>query len=192
MTSAGAEPLVQEFPVAERTCRLFAELGLSLETWEALALVRSEGGHLRHELDRLEGLRRNGRSARPGGLLLESLARLRQSNSRLARSLRALLSKGAPDPARVEAMLAVALLHPERRKSAEAWTAGAAPSDRDLRTLSDFADRCRGAEPAPPEGVDADLFNDLLATRAFLQSFAGRSSRVGYTSTPASTDQMWQ
>src|SRR5688572_1216583 len=180
MMSVGAEPLVQEFPVAERTCRVFAELGIDLETWEALALVRSEGGHLRHELDRIEALRRLGRSARPGGLLLESLARLRQTHSRLARSFRSCLSRQAvsDDPLRVEGMLAVALLQPERRRAAEGWISGAAPSEADLRSLSDFADRCRGAEPATPPGVDADLYKDLLATRDFLQSFAGRSSRV--------------
>jgi hypothetical protein len=180
MMSVGAEPLVQEFPVAERTCRVFGELGIDLETWEALALVRSEGGHLRQELDRIESLRRLGRVARPGGLVLESLARLRQSNSRLARTFRAFLSKHdtSGDSLRVESMLAVALLHPERRRTAEGWVSGAAPTEADLRSLSDFADRCRGAEPAAPAGVDPDLYRDLVATRDFLQSFAGRSSRV--------------
>ena len=66
MMSVGAEPLVQEFPVAERTCRVFGELGIDLETWEALALVRSEGGHLRQELDRIEGLQRLGRVSMRG------------------------------------------------------------------------------------------------------------------------------
>jgi hypothetical protein len=178
MMSVGVEPLIQEFPVAERTCRVFSELGIDLETWEALALVRSEGGHLRHELDRIEGLRRLGRVARPGGLLLESLARLRQTHSRLARTLRAFLTRITEDPARVEGMLAVALLQPERRQAAERWVSGAVPTEADLRSLTDFADRCRGAEPSTPPGVDPDLYKDLLATRDFLQSFAGRSSRV--------------
>lgn len=178
MMSVGAEPLVQEFPVAERTCRVFNDLGVALEPWEALALVRSEGGHLRHELDRIEGLRRLGRSARFGGLILESVGRLRQSHGRLARSLRAFLSRVHDDPARVEGMIAVALIHPDRRKAAERWISGAGASDAELASLADFADRCRGAEPATPAGVDADLYRDLLATRDFLQTFAGRSSRV--------------
>ena len=180
MTSVGADPLLQEFPVAERTGRLFGELGVALEPWEALALVRSEGAHLRHELDRVEHLHRTGRSARLGMLMLESVDRLRRTHSRLARALRAFLTREgrAEDPARVEGMIAVALLHPERRTLAEAWIAGTPATDAQLRNLADFADRCRGAEPAVPAGVDAELFRDLLATRAFLEIFAGRTQRV--------------
>lgn len=181
MMSVGAEPLVQEFPVADRTCKVLRDLGFDLEPWEALALVRSEGGHLRHELDRIEGLRKHGRAARPGGLLLESLGRLREAFGPLARSLRARISKDVDDPARVEGMLAVALIHPERRKTAERWLAETSATPDELRALADFADRCRGAEPAPapvPAGVDPDLFRDLLATRDFLRSFQGKASQV--------------
>ena len=178
--SVEADPLLEEFPVAERTCRLFGELGVALLPWEALALVRSEGAHLRQELDRVERLHQAGRAARFGMLLMEAVGRLRQIHGRLANSLRAFLTREgrSDDPDRIEGMIAVALLHPERRRAAEQWISGHPATDAELRSLAAFADRCRGAEPAVPPGVDADLFKDLLATRAFLELFAGATRRV--------------
>jgi hypothetical protein len=173
MTIVDAEPLKQEFPVAERARRVFEQIGSPLEVWEALALTRSEGSFLRQELDRMDGLLRAGRVARPGQLLHESIGRLRQSHARLARALRHFLAGRRDDAAAVEDMIAVALLHPERRRAAERWIAeNNAPEER-LQALADVAARCRGAEPAVPQGVDADLYRDLLATRDFLQTFAG-------------------
>lgn len=169
-----SEALPQDFAAAERVRRVLAQAACPLETWEAAALLRAEGDHLRQETDRLEALLCAGRSPRPGMLLLEALQRLRLRHGRFAYALRGFLARRNPadDPTRIETMVALAVLLPDRLDAARRWLDGAAPEE-DVASLAALADRCR-----VPAGVDPDLFQDLRAARRFLASVDGAVSRI--------------
>lgn len=174
------EPLLEEFPFSRRVRDAFGEIGIPMEPWEALALARSEGGHLRQELDRIASLRRAGRSARPGFLLLESLSRHRETLGRLARGLRVLLTRRggtAVRPDVLEAALALALVDPARRADAARWIDG---ETFDPAPLFELAARCcaDASTLELPPGVDRELFSDLVETRRFLEALAGQDRRI--------------
>jgi hypothetical protein len=177
---AAGEPLLEELPCADRVREVFGEIGIPLEPWEALSLVRSEGGHLRQELDRVVRLRAAGRAPRPGFLVLDGLARLRETHGRLVRGLRALLARACPAE-RLETLVALAVVDPDRRAAASRWVAGEAPAPEALQALLALGERCSPVAPDRvelPPGVDRELFGDLLETRRFLRSLDGHTSRV--------------
>lgn len=175
------EPLLDELPCALRVREVFGEIGIPLEAWEALFLVRSEGGHLRQELDRVVKLRAAGRAPRPGFLVLESLARVRDAHGRLVRALRPLLARRGADERRLETLVALAVVDPDRRAAAARWTGGEEPAPEALLALENLAERCTPVAPDRvelPPGVDRELFGDLLETRRFLRALDGHASRV--------------
>lgn len=159
---------------AERVRRVLALAGTPVETWEAAGLLRSEGAYVREETDRLERLLDARRAPRLGMLLFEAVGRLRKTHGRFAHALRGLLAARRPseDPVRLEAMIALAVLEPERRTAVEPWLE-TAPTDDALAALAEAAERAR-----MPEGVDPELYQDLRAARRLLSSVQGFASRV--------------
>lgn len=168
------EALAPHLVAAERVRRILAQAGSPLETWEAAALLQAEGDYVRQEADRLERLLQAGRSPRIGMLLLEAVQRLRGRHGRFAYALRGLLARRRPadDPARLETMVALAVLQSDPADAARRGLDGEA-SDEDIARLASLADRCR-----VPEGVDPELFQDLRAARRFLATVDGPRSRV--------------
>ena len=163
-----------DFAAAERVRRVFAQAGCPLETWEAAALLRSEGDYVRGETERLDGLLRAGRAPRLGMLLLEAVQRLRQRHARFAFALRGFLARRRPsdDPVRLETMIALAVVLPDRLDAARRWLDGQAPAE-EVAALAALADRCR-----VPDGVDPELFQDLRAARRFLATADRAVSRI--------------
>jgi hypothetical protein len=163
--------LLEEFRLAEGSRALFGELQRPIEPWIALQLARTDGDLLRREFDRLTRLKQAGSAVFLGGLVADSLDRIRIAMSRRARDLRALLgASGVPlNPVRLELVLAVLLrdgastpLKGEiRLKAAEVELYLTAPA--------------RGASDQPkvlPRGVDAELLEDLRRVEAFFGSLA--------------------
>jgi hypothetical protein len=159
--------LLEEFRLADQARRLFAGLRWSIEPWVALRLARTEGEFLRREVERLACLQQSGRAASLGGLLADSVERIGRIMGRRARELREALAATsvALDPVQLELVLAVLLrdgaANPSesevRRRAAEVATYVSAPEPE------------AAAGPRPlPQGVDADLLEDLRHVEAFL------------------------
>ncbi len=163
--------LLEEFRLADQARKLFAELRWSIEPWVALRLARTEGEFLKREVERLARLQQSGRAASLGGLLADSVDRIGRIMGRRAKELREVLSAlpVALDPVHFELVLAVLLRD------------GAAnPSENELRRratevaayLSAPEREAAAGAAALPQGVDADLLEDLRHVEAFLGALA--------------------
>lgn len=159
--------LLEEFRLAETARKLLGDLNWPLEPWVALRLARTEGDFLRREVERLDRLRQSGRAVSIGGLLADSVERIGRILCRRARELRDALASSpvALDPVHLELVHAVLLrdgaANPSEvevgRRLAEVQSYLAAP------------ERGSAAEAeALPQGVDADLLEDLRHVESFL------------------------
>ncbi len=159
--------LLEEFRLAETARKLLGGLNWPLEPWVALRLARTEGDFLRREVERLERLRQSGRAVSIGGLLADSVERIGRILCRRARELRDALAASPVtlDPVHLEFVHAVLLrdgaANPSEvevgRRLAEVQSYLAAPergSAAETETL--------------PQGVDADLLEDLRHVESFL------------------------
>jgi hypothetical protein len=159
--SGSANPrLLEEFRLAEGARSFFGERHWPIEPWVALQLARTEEHLLRHELERLTRLRQAGRPVFLGGLVADSLDRIRLVMSRRARALRVVLAtSGVPlDPVLLELVLAFLL-----RDGAST------PLQGEIRImaaevqlyLAALARDATGGAQVLPQGVDAELLKNL-------------------------------
>jgi hypothetical protein len=162
MMSDGDLALIVDLKLAEDARLLFRELGFAIELWEALRLARTEHVTLTCEMERLQKLRKQGRSPSLGGLIIDSIEQMRKSLGPRARNYRDVLrsSNVAGDSVRLDLLAGLLAQHPSL------------PTADEIMKLSAQVDRCRramlhrpGSEarkaPASPE-LAADLNTDLL------------------------------
>src|SRR5688572_19744273 len=165
MMSDSDKALVDDLKLAEDARLLFRELGFAIELWEALRLARTEHLTLRSEMDRLQKLRKQGRSPSLGGLIIDSIDQIRKKLGPRARNYRDVLrnSNVAGDSVRLDLLAGLLAQHPSL------------PTAGEIMALSSQVDRCRlallrrpatevrkPAEPAPlPPDVNPELVEDL-------------------------------
>src|SRR6185295_11804587 len=157
--------LIADLKLAEDARLLFRELGFAIELWEALRLASTATGTLSSEMDRLQKLRKQGRSPSLGGLIIDSIDQMRKSLGPRARQYREVLrtSNVAGDSVRIDLLAGLLAQHP------------ALPTAGEIMALSAQVDRCRLAllqrpatelrKPAAvaeiPADVNAELLEDL-------------------------------
>src|SRR5688572_33182794 len=78
MMSDSDKALIGDLKLAEDARLLFRELGFAIELWEALRLARTETVTLTCEMERLQKLRKQGRSPSLGGLMIDSIDQMRK------------------------------------------------------------------------------------------------------------------
>ena len=168
--SADPRPL-EELRLAEAARALFAGVHRPIEPWIALQLVRTERDILRRECERLTWLKQAGRPAFLGGLVSDSLDRIRLLMCRRVLDLRAVLAaSGLPlDPVRLELVLALLL-----RDGASTPLRGEVcmrAADVELYLSSPMPGASnKGGEL--PQGVDPELLKDLRHVRAYFGALA--------------------
>jgi|SRR5579862_2509638 len=163
--------LLEEFRLAEGARALFGELHRPIEPWLALQLARTDEDLLRREILRLTRLKQAGRVVVLGGLITDSLDRINLVMGRRARDLRAVLTtSGVPlDPARRDFVLAILL-----RDGAST------PLQGEIRITAAEVEHylnapVRGpsdAVPVLPQGVDAELLQDLRRVDTIFDALA--------------------
>ncbi|HZF00152.1 MAG TPA: hypothetical protein VE981_24290 [Planctomycetota bacterium] len=165
MLSPDDAALVVDLKLAEDARLLFREFGFALELWEALRLARTEHVTLTCEMERLQKLRKQGRSPSIGGLVIDSIEQMRKALGPRARQYRDVLrsSNVAGDSVRLDLLAGLLAQHPTL------------PTADEIMKLSAQVDRCRrallqrpgtevrkAAGPPPlPADVNADLAEDL-------------------------------
>src|SRR5947209_9043598 len=104
MISDSDKALIADLKLAEDARLLFRELGFALELWEALRLARTEHVTLTCEMERLQKLRKQGRSPSLGGLIIESIDQMRKKLLSRVRNYRDVLrtSNVAGDSVRLD------------------------------------------------------------------------------------------
>jgi hypothetical protein len=168
----GLDPrLLEEFRLADQARSLFLGLGWTVEPWVAMRLARTEGEHLRRELDRLGRLKQAGRGASLGGLLADSVERIRRTMGRRALEMRDSISTcGVPlDPIHLELVLALLLRDGAGAVTEKAvWT-----KSRELQSYlaAPSEPTALSGQPLPP-GVDAELLEDLRHVEVFMGALA--------------------
>jgi hypothetical protein len=170
--SSSADPrLLEEFRLAEAARGLFADLHWPIEPWIALRLARMEGDFLRRELERLTRLQQAGRINFLGGLVADSLDRIKLAMSRHARELRAaLVASGVPlGPDRLELVLAV-LIRDEAYTPLKGEILRRA-AEVDLYLTAPARGASAKAEELP-RGVDRELLENLRRAEIFLGALA--------------------
>ena len=160
--SDGDCALIVDLKLAEDARLLFRELGFAIELWEALRLARTEHVTLTCEMERLQKLRKQGRSPSLGGLIIDSIEQLRKSLGPRARNYRDVLrtSNVAGDSVRLDLLAGLLAQHPSL------------PTADEIMKLSAQVDRCRRAmlqrpasevrKAAAPLELPADINTDLL------------------------------
>ena len=159
------QALISDLTLAEDARLLFRELGFAIELWEALRLARTERETLQREMERLQKLRRQSRSPSLGGLIIDSIDRLRRTLGPRARNYRDVLrTSNLPlDNVRLDLMAGILAERPSL------------PTPEEILALVGQVDRCRRAllcraaptptplsSPPPlPEDVNAEVFEDL-------------------------------
>jgi hypothetical protein len=178
MMSDSDKALIGDLKLAEDARLLFRELGFAIELWEALRLARTEHVTLTCEMERLQKLRKQGRSPSLGGLIIDSIEQIRKKLGPRARNYRDVLrsSNVAGDSVRLAGLLAQ---HP------------ALPTAEEIMALSAQVDRCRlamlqrpstevrKAAPAPlPDDVNPELIEDLRFAERLRHSFGPASPGI--------------
>jgi hypothetical protein len=174
--------LIGDLKLAEDARLLFRELGFAIELWEALRLAHTATGTLTSEMERLEKLRKQGRSPSLGGLIIDSIDQMRRSLGPRARQYREVLrsSNVAGDSVRLDLLAGLLAQHPTL------------PTAGEIMALSAQVDRCRLAllqrpatevrKPAPaveiPADVNADLLEDLRFAHKLRHSFGPASPGI--------------
>ncbi|HLY09821.1 MAG TPA: hypothetical protein VKW04_11000 [Planctomycetota bacterium] len=158
----GDSALIKDLKLAEDARLLFRELGFALELWEALRLARTEHVTLTCEMERLQKLRKQGRSPSLGGLIIDSIEQMRKSLGPRVRNYRDVLrsSNVAGDSVRLDLLAGLLAQHPSL------------PTADEIMTLSAQVDRCRRAmlhrpgteirKVAAPAVLPPDINGDLL------------------------------
>jgi hypothetical protein len=182
MLSEGDTALIVDLKLAEDARLLFRELGFAIELWEALRLARTEHVTLTCEMERLQKLRKQGRSPSLGGLIIDSIEQLRKTLGPRARSYRDVLrsSNVAGDSVRLDLLAGLLAQHPTL------------PTADEIMKLSAQVDRCRRAllqrpnseirrTPVPialPDDVNKDLVEDLRHAHKLRLSFGPASPGI--------------
>jgi hypothetical protein len=182
MMSDADQALIRDLKLAEDARLLFRELGFAIELWEALRLARTETVTLTCEMERLQKLRKQGRSPSLGGLMIDSIEQMRKTLGPRARQYREVLrsSNVAGDSVRLDLLAGLLAQHPTL------------PTAGEIMGLSAQVDRCRLAllqrpateirkapAPAPmPEDVNPDLYQDLQYAHKLRLSFGPASPGI--------------
>jgi hypothetical protein len=182
MISDSDKALIDDLKLAEDARLLFRELGFAIELWEALRLARTEHVTLGCEMERLQKLRKQGRSPSLGGLIIDSIEQLRKSLGQRVRNYRDVLrsSNVAGDSVRLDLLAGLLAQHPSL------------PTAGEIMALSAQVDRCRlallrrpateirkpaGPAELPPD-VNADLVEDLRFAERLRHSFGPASPGI--------------
>src|SRR5262245_735840 len=133
MMSDSDKALIADLKLAEDARLLFRELGFAIELWEALRLARTAHDTLGSEMERLEKLRKQGRSPSLGGLIIDSIDQMRKTLGPRARHYRDVLrtSNVAGDSVRIDLLAGLLAQHPSL------------PTADEIITLSAQVERCR-------------------------------------------------
>src|SRR5262245_25516253 len=182
MMSDSDKALIADLKLAEDARLLFRELGFAIELWEALRLARTETGTLNSEMDRLQKLRKQGRSPSLGGLIIDSIEQMRKNLGPRARQYREVLrtSNVAGDSVRLDLLAGLLAQHPSL------------PTAGEIMALSAQVDRCRlallqrpateirkAADPVElPADVNPDLVEDLRFAHKLRLSFGPASPGI--------------
>jgi hypothetical protein len=182
MMSDGDSALIADLKLAEDARLLFRELGFAIELWEALRLARTEHVTLTCEMERLQKLRKQGRSPSLGGLIIDSIEGTRKTLGPRARKYRDVLrsSNVAGDSVRLDLLAGLLAQHP------------ALPTADEILALSAQVDRCRramlqrpgteirkvAAPAAVPPDVNADLLEDLRQAERLRLAFGPASPGI--------------
>ena len=113
--------LINDLKLAEDARLLFRELGFALELWEALRLARTEHVTLTCEMERLQKLRKQGRSPSLGGLIIDSIDQTRKTLGPRVRNYLNHLQIGRYNRELMELAFGFLLASPEGRSRAEQW-----------------------------------------------------------------------
>jgi hypothetical protein len=182
MISDSDKALIADLKLAEDARLLFRELGFALELWEALRLARTEHVTLTCEMERLQKLRKQGRSPSLGGLIIDSIEQSRKALTPRVRNYRDVLrsSNIAGDSVRLDLLAGLLAQHPTL------------PTAEEIMTLAAQVDRCRtsllqrpateirkaAAVPALPPDVNVDLAEDLRYAQKLRLSFGPASPGI--------------
>jgi hypothetical protein len=181
MLSDSDKALVDDLKLAEDARLLFREQGFAIELWEALRLARTERTTLACEMERIQKLRKQGRSPSLGGLIIDSIDQARKKLSPRVRNYRDVLrtSNVAGDSIRLDLLAGLLAQHP------------ALPTAGEIMALSAQVDRCRLAllkrpatevrKPAPaplPPDVNGELVEDLRYAEKLRHSFGPASPGI--------------
>lgn len=182
MMSDSDKVLIEDLKLAEDARLLFRELGFAIELWEALRLARTEKVTLGCEMERLQKLRKQGRSPSLGGLIIDSIEQMRKGLGPRARQYREVLrsSNVAGDSVRLDLLAGLLAQH------------HALPTAGEIMALSAQVDRCRlallqrpateirrnPAAAALPDDVNADLVEDLRYAEKLRHSFGPASPGI--------------
>ena len=181
MLSDSDKALVDDLKLAEDARLLFREQGFAIELWEALRLARTERTTLACEMERIQKLRKQGRSPSLGGLIIDSIDQARKKLGPRVRNYRDVLrsSNVAGDSVRLDLLAGLLAQHP------------ALPTAGEIMALSAQVDRCRLAllkrpatevrKPAPaplPPDVNGELVEDLRYAEKLRRSFGPASPGI--------------
>jgi len=169
--------LGEDVRLAEDARRVLGEAGCALEPWVALRLARTERDYLGAEIARLERARHQGRAATPGIIFHDSVERTRRTLGRRVQALQDIVAGLVEGEDRD---WVVAMLLAQGVGAATAGTVGLA---RALLVRVREVSRRRGAVPSDlgpdlPEGVDAELLEDVRRTDRFRRLAQGARARV--------------
>jgi hypothetical protein len=182
MISDSDKALIVDLKLAEDARLLFRELGFALELWEALRLARTEHVTLTCEMERLQKLRKLGRSPSLGGLIIDSIEQTRKALTPRVRNYRDVLrsSNIAGDSVRLDLLAGLLAQHPTL------------PTADEIMALAAQVDRCRTsllhrpatevrrvpAAAALPPDVNVDLAEDLRYAQKLRLSFGPASPGI--------------
>jgi len=174
--------LVADLKLAEDARLLFRELGFALELWEALRLARTERVTLTCEMERLQKLRKQGRSPSLGGLIIDSIEQSRKALTPRVRNYREVLrsSNVVGDSVRLDLLAGLLAQHQTL------------PTADEILTLAAQVDRCRmallhrpsteirraSATVALPPDVNPDLVEDLRHAQKLRLAFGPASPGI--------------
>ena len=171
MISSADRDLLDDLTLAEDARALFRELKFPVELWEAFRLARSERDHLRREMDRLNQLRKQGRSPTIGGIVADSIDRLQRTlSTRVAALRRDLRALTVPmDDVRTDIVVGFLL---------EQGTVNV--TEAEVLEISARVDRCRmellkrrqpSSASVIPDDINRDLLEDLRQADRLRRSF---------------------
>ncbi len=181
MMSDSDKALIDDLKLAEDARLLFRELGFALELWEALRLARTEHVTLTCEMERLQKLRKQGRSPSLGGLMIDSIDQMRKKLTPRVRNYRDVLrnSNVAGDSLRLDLLAGLLAQHPTLPTAGEIMALSAQVDRCRLAMLQRPATEIRKAPAAPlPEDVNADLVEDLRYAERLRLAFGPASPGI--------------
>jgi hypothetical protein len=173
--------LIDDLKLAEDARLLFRELGFALELWEALRLARTEHVTLTCEMERLEKLRKQGRSPSLGGLIIDSIDQMRKKLQQRVRNYREVLrtSNVAGDSVRLDLLAGLLAQHPTLPTAGEIMALSAQVDRCRLAMLQRPSTEIRKAPAAPlPDDVNPDLLEDLRSAERLRLSFGPASPGI--------------